>query len=43
MDATNWRFYSSGVFSDCKKYLNHGVVLVGINKNGVWKVRNSWG
>ncbi|CAK72735.1 unnamed protein product (macronuclear) [Paramecium tetraurelia] len=43
VDATNWRFYSSGVFSDCKKYLNHGVVLVGINKNGVWKVRNSWG
>ncbi|CAD8136285.1 unnamed protein product [Paramecium octaurelia] len=43
VDATNWRFYSSGVFSDCKKYLNHGVVLVGINRNGVWKVRNSWG
>lgn len=23
--------------------MNHGVVVVGVDENGVWKVRNSWG
>jgi hypothetical protein len=29
VDATNWASYMSGIFSNCKTALNHGVVLVG--------------
>ena len=30
-------------FSNCKTNLNHGVILVGVSEDGVWKIRNSWG
>jgi len=43
VDATNWHFYKSGVFSDCKLSLNHGVLIVGIDTTGNWLVKNSWG
>jgi len=29
VDATNWQFYDSGVFSNCDTNLDHGVLLVG--------------
>ena len=42
VDAGNWQFYSSGVFSDCQNSLNHGVLLVGYTADA-WIVKNSWG
>jgi len=42
VDASNWSYYTSGVFSNCGTSLNHGVLLVGI-VNGNWLVKNSWG
>jgi C1A family cysteine protease len=42
VDATNWSRYSSGVFSNCAKGINHAVLLVGI-VSGNWKIKNSWG
>ena len=30
-DAENWSDYSSGIFSDCDKNLDHGILLVGYN------------
>mgnify|MGYP000853958576 CR=1 FL=1 len=42
VDATNWSKYSSGVFNNCAKQLNHGVLLVGATDQA-WKVKNSWG
>lgn len=36
-------FLEDGVFSTCKANLNHGVVLVGVEENGTWRIRNSWG
>jgi C1A family cysteine protease len=42
VDATNWSPYKSGVFSNCKTALNHGVLLVGL-ADQYWKVKNSWG
>ena len=42
VDATNWSPYKSGIFSNCKSSLNHGVTLVGV-KDGNWWVKNSWG
>ncbi len=42
VDATNWKFYSTGVFNNCIRNINHCVLLVGISNN-VWKVKNSWG
>ena len=29
VDASNWSLYRSGVFSNCKTSVNHGVLLVG--------------
>jgi C1A family cysteine protease len=43
VDATNWSTYSSGVFYNCAKNLNHGVLAVGYSLNNYWIVRNSWG
>ncbi|CAK89725.1 unnamed protein product (macronuclear) [Paramecium tetraurelia] len=43
VDANPWQFYRSGVLSKCTKNLNHGVVLVGVQADGAWKIRNSWG
>ena len=42
VDATNWSPYKSGVFSNCKTSLNHGVLLVGMTDQ-YWLVKNSWG
>ena len=43
VDATNWSSYKSGLFSNCAKSLNHGVLLVGVDASGNWKIKNSWG
>ena len=44
VEAYNWRFYSSGVFDNCGFYLDHAVVLVGVNtEKGYWTIKNSWG
>lgn len=43
VDATNWSSYRSGVFSNCAKNLNHGVLAVGWTDNGDWIIKNSWG
>ncbi|XP_057370712.1 procathepsin L-like [Daphnia carinata] len=51
IDATNWEFYSSGVFSSAacsNTSTNHAVVIVGYGKDEnsnkpYWIVRNSWG
>jgi C1A family cysteine protease len=42
VDATNWSMYSSGVFNNCDSFLNHGVLLVGVNDQ-YWRIKNSWG
>lgn len=42
VDASNWSPYKSGVFSNCKASLNHGVTLVGVTDQ-YWHVKNSWG
>lgn len=42
VDAANWSKYTSGVFNNCRKSLDHGVLLVGI-KDGNWVIKNSWG
>jgi len=44
LDATNWSFYKSGVFSNCNLTpLNHAVLLIGYEDSGAWIVKNSWG
>ncbi|RZC32301.1 Peptidase C1 and/or Inhibitor I29 domain containing protein [Asbolus verrucosus] len=51
VDATDWQFYSRGVFydSECSSAnasLNHGVLAVGYGVEGndpYWLVKNSWG
>ena len=44
VDASNWSMYKSGVFSNCgTTNLNHAVVAIGYQADGVWLVRNSWG
>lgn len=43
VDATNWSSYSSGIFSNCRKNLNHGVLLVGYKSGSNYVVKNSWG
>lgn len=44
VDATNFQYYSKGIFSNCGTSLNHGVLLVGYSaSSGSWKVKNSWG
>jgi C1A family cysteine protease len=41
-DATNWSRYSSGVFSNCGKNLNHDILLVGYS-GAAYTIKNSWG
>lgn len=43
VDASDWSSYTSGVHSCRSKDLNHGVQAVGIDDNGNWVIRNSWG
>lgn len=42
VDASNWSPYRSGVFGNCNKNVNHGVLLIGA-ADGYWRVKNSWG
>lgn len=41
-DATNWSRYSSGIFSNCKRRLDHDILLVGVTSE-YYKIKNSWG
>lgn len=41
VDATNWKDYDSGIFSDCETALNHGVLLTG-STDDYWMIKNSW-
>lgn len=54
VDATNWAFYTSGIFSDTAGgrpgdfTVNHAVTLMGFKeptngKRGYWLIKNSWG
>jgi C1A family cysteine protease len=43
VDASNWSTYTGGVLSKCGTSINHGVQAVGVNADGSWKLRNSWG
>ena len=43
VDASNWQFYSDGVFSNCGKAVNHAVLAVGYDDSDNWFVKNSWG
>lgn len=42
VDASNWAYYIGGVLKNCKKNLDHGVLLVGMTPD-FWKIKNSWG
>ena len=42
VDAQGWSHYSTGIFNNCGKSIDHAVLLVGV-LNGVWKIKNSWG
>jgi len=42
VDASNWHFYKEGIFSNCGFALNHGVLIVGVDDEGNWLVKNSW-
>ncbi|EAR84061.1 papain family cysteine protease (macronuclear) [Tetrahymena thermophila SB210] len=43
VDASNWSFYTGGIFSNCNNTThNHAVLLVGF-QNDAWIVKNSWG
>lgn len=41
VDAANWSKYSSGIFSNCGKHIDHNVLLVGISSTA-YKIKNSW-
>ncbi|CAD8094711.1 unnamed protein product [Paramecium sonneborni] len=44
LDATNWQFYSSGLFSNCSdNQTNHYALAVGFDSNYNWVVQNSFG
>ena len=42
VDASNWSLYRGGVFTNCAKNVNHGVLLVAVSDT-FWKIKNSWG
>ena len=41
VDASNWKQYSSGIFSDCGTNLNHAALLVVVS-DSFYTVKNSW-
>lgn len=41
-DATNWSRYSSGIFNNCGRNLNHDILLVGYTSS-YYTIKNSWG
>ncbi|CAK71903.1 unnamed protein product (macronuclear) [Paramecium tetraurelia] len=45
VDCQGWAYYSKGIFDEgCTDHRsNHDVVIVGFDKDGNWKIRNSWG
>jgi len=50
VDATNWNYYSSGIYSDANGdfTVNHAVTLMGYQEPsasslGYWLIKNSWG
>jgi len=42
VDASNWSFYSGGVFSNCGTSLNHAVLAAGYTSESTL-IKNSWG
>jgi C1A family cysteine protease len=42
VDASNWKSYRSGIFSNCTEKVTQDVLLVG-QTTTYWKVKNSWG
>eukprot|EP00825_Cyclidium_porcatum_P029766 TRINITY_DN316_c0_g3_i2.p1 TRINITY_DN316_c0_g3~~TRINITY_DN316_c0_g3_i2.p1 ORF type:complete len:311 (+),score=57.78 TRINITY_DN316_c0_g3_i2:94-1026(+) len=42
VDASNWSFYSSGIFDNCGTDTDHAVLAVGYTST-YWIVKNSWG
>ena len=42
VDAHNFQFYNSGIFSNCGTNLSLGALLVGMNDYS-WNVKLSWG
>ena len=43
LSASGWGSYSSGIFSSCQTRINHGVLLVAVDADGNWRIKNSWG
>lgn len=41
VDATKWSLYSSGIFNNCGKHIDHNVLLVGLTST-YYKIKNSW-
>ena len=42
VDASNWAYYKSGIFSNCKESVNHVVSVVAYQKD-YWTIKNCWG
>lgn len=43
VDAYQWQFYTTGIYNNCHDgELDHAVLLVGYQEDGVWIVKNSW-
>lgn len=42
VDASNWKSYRSGIFSDCTEKVTQDALLVA-QTTTYWKVKNSWG
>ena len=42
-DATTWVTYQEGILSNCGTNVNHPVQVVGIDADGNYKLRNTWG
>ena len=43
LDASNFNSYTGGVMWCCGQNVDHCVQAVGVEVDGYWKVRNSWG